>query len=293
MTDWRAIGDRIQQASGRPFRLQRQREVGGGCINHAQMVQADDGRRLFVKLNRAALLPMFEAEAAGLRAMGQTDSVRVPAPLCHGVAGDQAFLVMEHIDFGSGDADTAAALGRRLAAMHRATQPHFGWHRPNTIGSTEQRNDPSDDWVAFWREQRLGFQLQLAADNGYRGRLQSQGARLMDRLDRLLDGHRPVPSLLHGDLWSGNYAADSHAQPVIFDPACYCGDREADLAMTELFGGFPTAFYQAYQQAWPLDPGYPRRRTLYNLYHILNHLNLFGGGYAAQAERMIEQLLLD
>jgi fructosamine-3-kinase len=148
-----------------------------------------------------------------------------------------------------------------------------------------------DDWIDFWRERRLGFQLDLAARNGLRGALQTQGRQLMDALPALFAHYRPAPSLLHGDLWGGNWGADAAGNPVIFDPAVYFGDREADLAMTELFGGFSRAFYDAYDAAYPLDKGYETRKTLYSLYHVLNHFNLFGGGYGGQAQRMIQQLL--
>jgi fructosamine-3-kinase len=218
----------------------------------------------------------------------------VPKPLCHGISDGQSYLVMEAITSGQGGhgGQATATLGTQLAQMHRCTQDQFGWLRDNTIGSTPQHNTQDGDWTQFWREQRLGFQLELAACNGYRGELQRKGAQLMAALDGILDGHRPLPSLLHGDLWSGNYSVDDQGRPVIFDPATYYGDREADLAMTELFGGFGSEFYRAYRQEWPLDDGYPRRRTLYNLYHILNHLNLFGGGYAGQAEQMMDSLLV-
>jgi fructosamine-3-kinase len=176
--------------------------------------------------------------------------------------------------------------------MHRATKQRFGWDRDNTIGSTPQHNAEHADWVTFWSEQRLGFQLDLAARNGYRGRLQKRGDLLRQQLGALLE-HSPVASLLHGDLWGGNIAYAADGQPVIFDPACYYGDREADLAMTELFGGFGGTFRAAYEEAWPLSPGYPVRKQLYNLYHIVNHLNLFGGGYLSQAESMIDRLLAE
>jgi fructosamine-3-kinase len=177
-----------------------------------------------------------------------------------------------------------------LAALHRIEGNRFGWWRGNHIGATPQPNDPSPDWPDFWRQRRLGFQLDLAARQGHRGRLQGLGERLLERLPALLD-HRPRPSLLHGDLWGGNLAYDPDGRPVVFDPAVYHGDREADLAMTELFGGFPSRFYAAYQAAWPLDPAYRVRKVLYNLYHVLNHLNLFGGGYLTQAEGMMQRLL--
>jgi fructosamine-3-kinase len=179
-------------------------------------------------------------------------------------------------------------LGRALAALHRVTAHEHGWSRDNTIGATPQANAPCGDWAEFWRERRLGFQLRLAAANGHR---LAQGERLMEKLPAFFSGYRPAPSLLHGDLWAGNAAATAAGEPVVFDPAVYYGDREADMAMTELFGGFPRSFYEAYGSEYPLDAGYAVRRDLYNLYHVLNHLNLFGGGYRSQAERMIGQLL--
>jgi fructosamine-3-kinase len=177
--------------------------------------------------------------------------------------------------------------------MHRQAQPYFGWRRDNTIGSTLQLNSSSDDWLTFWREQRLGFQLKLAANNGYGGSLQAKGERLCSDMAVFFEHYSPHPSLLHGDLWAGNAAVDKQGRPVVFDPACYYGDREADLAMTELFGGFSPDFYSAYQAEWPLDHGYSLRKTFYNLYHSLNHLNLFGGGYLRQAESMMAQLLAE
>jgi len=162
----------------------------------------------------------------------------------------------------------------------------------NHIGATPQSNDWQYSWSDFWREQRLGYQLDLAASNGYGGKLQTLGKQLLMRFPSLID-HAPVPSLIHGDLWGGNMSFDSNAQPVIYDPATYYGDREAEIAMTELFGGFSADFYAAYQDAWPLDQGYAARKTLYNLYHILNHLNLFGGGYLGQAQGMMERLLAE
>ena len=176
--------------------------------------------------------------------------------------------------------------------MHQTTRGQFGWGRDNTIGSTPQPNKFSDDWIPFWQEQRLAYQLNLAAKNGYHGKLQERGKLLLEHFPALID-HNPVPSLIHGDLWGGNLSYDSNGNPVIYDPAVYYGDREADLAMTELFGGFGNRFYDAYNEAWPLDQGYKVRKTLYNLYHILNHLNLFGGGYGGQALRMINQLLAE
>jgi fructosamine-3-kinase len=211
----------------------------------------------------------------------------------YGVAAEHAWLMLEYLPLMSGGTRAMEKLGRSLAALHAQPQKGFGWHRDNAIGATLQRNAYCDDWIAFWREQRLGFQLDLAARNGYAGTLQQQGEQLQARLDGLFVGHSPTPALLHGDLWSGNAGCTVEGEPVIFDPAVYQGDREADLAMTELFGGFPESFYAAYREALPLTTGYPQRRTLYNVYHVLNHLNLFGSSYRAQAERMMAQLLAE
>ncbi|ODU33889.1 MAG: hypothetical protein ABS92_15925 [Thiobacillus sp. SCN 63-374] len=288
MTLAAAVAEAIGAATGTPFAATMLSPVGGGDINQA-FGMSDGARRYFVKTNRAERLPLFEAEVAALRALAAAQGVRVPRPLCAGTAAGQAFLVLEYLDLhGSGD---AAQLGERLAQQHRVPQPQFGWAHDNWIGSTPQRNGWTRDWIAFWRDERLGFQLRLAAQNGHGGALQRDGERLLARLDAFFDGYAPAPSLLHGDLWGGNHGYLADGTPVIFDPAIYVGDRECDLAMSELFGGFAADFYAAYRAAWPLDPGYAARKTLYNLYHILNHANLFGGGYVAQAARMTAQLL--
>jgi len=287
---WPAIAARIADATASPFPLGRVSAVGGGCINDAHVLEGG-GRRYFVKVNRAEGADMFAAEAEGLAEILATGTIRVPQPVCHGVAEGTAWLALEHMELGGrGD---GAELGRRLAALHRVTSSQFGWKRDNTIGSTPQPNAPGADWIAFYREHRLRFQLGLAASNGFRGRLQAQGERLLEVLPRFFGDYAPPPSLLHGDLWGGNCGYTHSGEPVLFDPAVYYGDREADLAMTELFGGFPPAFYGAYEAEWPLDAGYRVRKQLYNLYHVLNHANLFGGGYASQAESMMDRLLAE
>lgn len=288
--DWAALAAAISKATGSPFSVVRHSAMGGGCINAAWRIEGN-GRCYFVKVNEARKLPMFEAEADGLNEIRASRTIRVPAPVCFGVADDQSWLVLDYLEMGSGSQSGAAELGAALARMHHVTADQFGWRRDNTIGDTPQINTWTSDWIRFWREHRLGFQLRLAAQNGYRGRLQAQGEKLQENLGTFFTGHAPKPSLLHGDLWGGNYGFDVAGRPVLFDPAVYYGDREADLAMTELFGGFPSRFYSAYSEAFPLDPGYRTRRTLYNLYHILNHLNLFGTGYLSQADEMIARLL--
>ena len=284
---WTEIASQISQVTGQTFQTTQTRSVGGGCINQAYGV-SDGQRTFFVKLNQAPKLAMFEAELAGLNEMYNSQTIRVPQPVCTGLAGASSYIVLEWLDLG-GRGAAWATMGHDLAAMHRVSSDlGFGWHRANTIGETHQPNDWQESWLAFWRDQRLGYQFRLAKRRG--GSFPQQQA-LLEALPELLAGHDPVPSLVHGDLWSGNAAITSAGEPVIFDPAMYFGDREVDLAMTELFGSFPREFYDAYDSAYPLSAGYPTRKILYNLYHILNHFNLFGGGYASQANRMIQQLL--
>jgi protein-ribulosamine 3-kinase len=285
---WPTIAAAISQHVGLPFSIERCLPVRGGCINSAYRI-AGNGALYFVKVNESRGHHMFAAEAAALDAIAKTHTVRVPSVVCHGANEEASWLVLEFIALvPRGD---FAVLGRALAGMHRVTGDRFGWHRDNTIGATPQVNTPRADWAEFWRLQRLGYQLELAARNGHGGTLQRKGKRLIDALPALLRDHRPQPSMLHGDLWSGNVGFTGDGAPVIFDPAAYYGDRESDIAMTELFGRLPDAFYAAYEAAFPLDPGYAIRKDLYNLYHLLNHLNLFGRGYLHQAEQMMTRLL--
>ena len=269
------------------------KSLAGGSINRAYRINTEAGVSYFVKLNSAAGLPMFEAECDGLYELISANAIRVPLPVTTGSGAGSAWLVSEYIQLGRGQSGSQRLLGLQLAAMHRASEGCFGWYRDNTIGSTPQHNNQGENWIDFYRECRLLYQLDLAARNGFTGSLQKKGERLLTDLNHFFSGYSPQPSLLHGDLWGGNCAFDEGGQPVIFDPAVYYGDREADLAMTELFGGFASEFYDAYNDAWPIDGGYRIRKELYNLYHILNHANLFGGGYVAQAESMIDSLLAE
>ena len=284
---WTAIAQHISAQTGTAFTLKERRSVGGGCINQAY--QVSDGRQsFFVKVNQATQVAMFEAEALGLKEIYDSQTIRVPRPICWGTAEGSAYLAMEWLELGGGG-DAWGCMGTALAAMHRVTSDRgFGWHQPNTIGATPQPNPWTPTWLEFYREHRLRHQFRLAGRRG--GRFPRQHELLM-ALPDLLAGHAPAPSLVHGDLWSGNAAVTQSGDPVILDPATYFGDREVDIAMTELFGRFPETFYATYRAAYPLDPGYGGRKILYNLYHILNHFTLFGGSYAAQANRMIDQLL--
>jgi protein-ribulosamine 3-kinase len=291
MSIWRHIERHIEQATGQAFNIGSNIGVGGGCINSACRV-SDGGRSYFIKTNHIRHAFMFEAEAEGLREMAASRTVRVPEPVCYGEHDNQCYVVMEYLDLVGRQPDMRL-FGRQLAQMHRVTSDRFGWRIDNTIGSTPQPNTPMDDWIGFWREHRLGFQLELAARHGYGGELQRLGERLLADFPVLFSDYSPQASMLHGDLWSGNYGALKGSEPVIFDPAFYYGDREADLAMTTLFGGFGSDFYAAYDEAWPLHPDYGVRRTFYNIYHIINHTNMFGGGYHGQAIGMIERVLAE
>lgn len=292
MNDWSGLETELSRLAGIPFAIREVAPLGGGCISRAYRVVAD-GCRYFAKVNDAHSLAMFEAEARALTELGRAPRIRVPGVVWCGLCDGRAVLVLEYLDLKPLDPVAASRLGEGLAEMHQLTRETFGWDIDNFIGATPQDNCPDEEWIAFFRERRLRPQFELAAANGYQGELGERGERLMEALDVILEGHSPGASLLHGDLWGGNAAADCDGAPVLFDPAAYHGDRETDIAMTELFGGFGSAFREAYESVWPLDPGYSTRRVLYNLYHVLNHLNLFGGAYLHQARRDIDRLLAE
>ncbi len=286
---WGEVERVLSACTNEPLQKISVRQVGGGSINTAYIVE-DVSCAYFVKINAIEYLAMFEAEAQGLAALHSAETIRVPQVIHVGEFQQNAYIIMECIHITSGKVGSAGKLGEQLAALHHSCSDRFGWHRDNTIGTTPQCNQPMTSWVSFWQQHRLQFQLDLAGQQGYRGKLQRLGERVVVDLPLFFDNYSPPASLLHGDLWSGNFAYDEHGEPVIFDPAVYYGDRETDIAMTELFGGFSADFYAAYHQNYPLDGGYKVRKTLYNLYHVLNHLNLFGGSYRTQAESMLTQL---
>jgi len=264
--------------------------IGGGCINECYRYVTRTGT-VFAKVAAASSVEMFEAEAAGLQELAAAKAIRVPRSLAVGARDGHALLVLEWLELRQPTAETDAACGERLAAQHRITKPLFGWKRANYIGATSQSNLWSRDWVNFWRTHRFDAQLNLAVSKGADSGILERAALLSALMDGFFTSYLPEASLLHGDLWSGNYAADLSGAPVVFDPAVYYGDRECDIAMTQLFGGFGAAFYAAYESAWPLDSGWRERVGLYNLYHLLNHFNLFGGNYLLQADTLIEKLL--
>jgi protein-ribulosamine 3-kinase len=291
-----AIAAAISDAMRADFDLVAAEGVGGGCIHNAMRLEGETGdgrKRYFAKANEARFAPMFAAESDGLAALREAGALRVPRVILQGDDGDEAWLVLEWLDLAPLDAGSGARLGEGLAAQHRLPQARFGWATDNFIGSTPQANGWSDDWLSFWRDKRLHAQLRLAARSRLPSRLIDRGERLLADCEAFYRAYRPAPSLLHGDLWSGNAAALADGTPVVFDPAVYVGDREADIAMTELFGAFPSQFHAAYRGAWPLDAGYSVRRDFYNLYHLLNHANLFAGGYVRQSEQQVERVLAE
>lgn len=285
--------------------LRRRTPVSGGSIHSAWRLELDDGSRLFAKTSPAAALAGLEAEADGLAALtlaAAGSGLRLPSPRAWGLAGDQAVLVLDWLDLGgSAPASGWQRLGQGLARLHRGSlerpcaegdriDGQFGWPRDNVIGSTPQVNGWLPDWAAFFRRRRLQPQLRLLERRG----VQLRGSQeLLERLEGWLAEHRPEPVLVHGDLWSGNAALTAGGIGALFDPSVHRADREVDLAMAQLFGGFPASFFEGYGQEWPLPAGHLARVRLYNLYHLLNHANLFGGGYITQSQASLEALLAD
>ncbi len=270
---------------------------GGGGASVSAAIDESTGEKYFIKSASACGggSSMLRAEYIGVKEMFQTDTIKVPKPIAfgehHGAPRDVAFVVFEYLEFSGGG--SGFELGQNLAKMHRSFSDNkkFGFHVDNTIGATPQPNLPwVDNWADFWDEYRLGHMLKLTGNAG----LDKSKVEELRKKTRLLLSHNPEPSLIHGDLWGGNkgYAkVNGSTVPVIFDPATYYGDREADIAMTYVFGGFGPDFYDGYESEWPLPEGHDKRRTVYNLYHILNHEVLFGGMYLRQAQGMIDQIL--
>jgi protein-ribulosamine 3-kinase len=292
MTDFASIARELGALAGAPCAREPERRVGGGSINACYAWRCGGGL-LFVKLAARQALSNFTAECEGLAALEAAGTLRVPRRIARGSTGQDAFLALEWIERGRADPESERRLAEGLAALHRVTAPRFGFVHDNFIGATPQANAWESDWARFFAERRLRPQLELAARNRLGHRLQEAGASVLAAVPELLAGHQPTASLLHGDLWGGNWFADETLRPVICDPAVYYGDAEADLAMSQLFGGFGAEFYRAYAAAAPLTAGAARRAELYNLYHVLNHANLFGGAYVRQALAMCARLLAE
>jgi protein-ribulosamine 3-kinase len=284
----KSIGLGLSNTLDRPVEVQWVRSLSGGDINHAALINGGN-TNWFLKYHQNSPEGMFAAEMLALTEIAESGAIKVPSPIADGNDGHTAWLVLEHLELTS--RGSASDLGEQLAAMHELTFERYGWVQNNYIGSTPQFNSPCDNWARFWRDSRLKPQLDMAKAAGFGADLLDIGERLLESMDQLMDGHQPAASLLHGDLWAGNKAFTRQEQAVIFDPASYHGDRETDIAMTELFGGFEPDFYAAYGARLPLPDGYRLRRDLYNLYHMLNHLNLFGSGYLSRCINIIDRLM--
>jgi len=287
------VQDLLETAYGQSIDIVSSRSIGGGCINQTLALTLSNSETVFLKHNDHPPDGMFEKEARGLNLMRQVkNGPRIPKVVALPEGSNPQFLIIEYIEEGSPGNGYYERFGQALAQMHRTTRNHYGLDHNNFIGSTEQINTPEADGLAFFREHRLGFQQKLARQ---KGRLpvttDKKIDRLCDQLDQWLDLTGERPALVHGDLWSGNTFADSAQRPCLVDPAVHFGLRETDLAMTELFGRLPQSFYDAYRDAFPQNPGYTERKPIYNLYHLLNHLNLFGGSYLASVESTVEHFV--
>lgn len=291
--EYSSVEEAVRDIAGEAVTITDRRSVSGGDINRAYALTLSNGQRIFMKNNPGRGLDFFRAEALGLAAIGATNTISVPKVYGIGEDGSGAFLCMEMLETGPKISDFWEVFAGELAAMHRADTGAFvengryGFSGSNFIGATPQKNITHDSWISFFREERLLPQIELAKryfSSGDRKMID----RFLDRLDSLLV-EPEAPSLIHGDLWGGNFITGPDGKAWLIDPATYVGSAEADLAMTELFGGFSGAFYEAYREQGLLQPGYRDRKDIYNLYHLLNHLNLFGSGYLSSVMSIVRR----
>jgi fructosamine-3-kinase len=283
---WHFISEEISKTLDKEFICDDIREISAG--NSHQAFKITDGRmRFFVKTNQKIYQSNFQAESDGLEHIAKAQLFRTPKVICSGVVGDKAFLVLEYLTFIEGNADNWYQFGQLLAQQHKTqTQNMYGWQEDNFIGLSSQPNQWQKKWCHFFAEQRIGFMLQLLAE---KGKLLADIDRVVASVTDLLAGHAPVSSMLHGDLWTGNSGFHKNS-PTLFDPALYYGDRETDIAMSELFTRLPSTFYQGYQDFWPLDIGYEYRKSVYQLYYVLNHALMFGGHYLQSAQATLKNM---
>lgn len=282
---WHFISDNISNNIHQDFICDDIREVQGGD-SHSAFKISDGRRRFFVKVDDQSAIENFTAEAQSLALLTSTSNVKIPKVICTGIANNHSYIVLEHLNLGEGESHDWFEMGKQLATLHQRTEQHYGCEFDNFIGKTQQKNPWTDDWARFYSDFRIGQLLLLMAQKGVRF---VDIDKACEQVYELLKGYQPKASLLHGDLWRGNVAFFKHA-PVMFDPASYYGDRETDIAMTELFGVFPAAFYRGYESVWPLPDEYHQRKSLYQLYHILNHALMFGGQYLDSAKQLLKTI---
>lgn len=284
---WRSIALQISETLDQDFHLTEHQKIIGGDINEVYRI-SDENHHFFIKINERERYDLFIQEAFSLTALARPGQLSLPKVITHGTTKENAFLVMDYLPHMDEGEQNWILLGQQLAAHHRHTHDnHYGWDNENYIGRTVQSNKWQRNWSRFFAEQRIGLQLQLLAEQGH-----SLGTidNIVEDCAMMLQHHQPQPSMVHGDLWRGNVGF-SNSTPYLFDPAAYFGDREVDIAMTELFSGFPAEFYDSYQATNPLPDDYQERKQLYNLYHVLNHANLFGGSYIGQAQAIIDNMM--
>ena len=297
-----SLAEALVSLFGKTIAINRTDRVSGGDINKAYALSLNNGKRIFMKANAKQNAACFTAEAAGLCAIASTGTIGTPEILCTGTDDGEevgySFLLLKYIESGKPCSDYWEDFARKLAALHNAdttdfsdnsasSSSRFGFFQNNFVGARPQINTPCNSWISFFRDNRLAPQFK-AADSYFTAHDRELNTKLLDHLEKfLLEPEKP--SLLHGDLWSGNAMCGPDGKAMLIDPACYVGHAEADLAMTELFGGFPQVFYEAYREARPLQLGYEERRDLYNLYQLLNHLNLFGPSYLSAVQSIVAE----
>ena len=284
-----ALSDKIQNLYGVDTKVTSRRGVGGGCINDTAVLHLSNGEMLFLKQNTLAHPKMFEAETAGLKHLVCNGGPRVPAPVACFKDGTHQYLLLEYLESGTRISGYWEQFGRQLAHLHQTVRnPQCGFEIDNFIGASPQYNAFHRDWLTFFREMRLEPQIRMASSY-LGGALRRRIDLLLNRLDQLISPIEGDASILHGDLWSGNAMTGPNGEPVIIDPATYYGHREAEIAMTQLFGRFGSQFYDAYNETWPMQAGWTERMDLYNLYHMLNHVNLFGSGYLGSVAAIVNR----
>lgn len=288
--DWNLILQQLSTDSDSPTQIEKLTPATGGDIHNSYVLRTTDGNTFFIKTNTVDCESVLEAEAKALEVIRDTQSIKAPRPLTYGTTNNCAYLVMEYLSFTTRP-QNQSTLGKQLAMLHRNLCKKYGWQGDNYIGRSPQFNLWHISWCEFWVTQRLIPQLQMACKAGFSSQLAPIEQQLTRAVQSILRGHQPAPSLLHGDLWGGNASHLEDGTPTIFDPASYYGDRETDIAMTELFGGFSPEFYEGYNNQWVIDTEYQRRKPVYNLYHMLNHLNLFGGGYLNSCLSLINTII--
>jgi fructosamine-3-kinase len=280
----------LQKHRGIKTEILHLRGLSGGDINSAFLL--DTGQdKYFLKYNLADAYPgMFKLEARGLELLFHAGEIRVPGVIGSAETGQYSFLLLEYLEAAPQTSDFWETFGRRLAGLHRHSDDHFGLDHDNYIGSLRQYNDPKENWIDFFREERLLVQMELAATKGLLGeRLRKAFENLFPQLEEIFPSE--PASLIHGDLWSGNFMVDDKGEACIIDPAVYYGFREMDIGMSRLFGGFSSEFYDAYNEAYPMAPGWQERIEICNLYPLLVHVNLFGGGYLGSVEAILKRFV--